>query len=113
MADRAWKRFERAVAQRVGGRRVPVTGLGRAEADVVTSSFHFQCKLGRRFPAYLRGWLDGITEAAEGAGSIGVVVWKEPGARVDDSVVVLRLRDWEDLHGPPDKEKPALGKGQG
>ena len=99
MSDKAWKRFERAVAKRVGGRRVPVTGLGRDEADVVTSSFHFQVKLGRRFPAYLREWLRGITETAERAGRTGCVVWKTPGGRDDDALVVMRLADFVAWHG--------------
>ena len=97
MTDKAWKRYERAVAQRVGGRRVPVTGLGRAEADVVSDVFHFQCKLGRRFPAYLRGWLDGITETAGRTGAVGCVIWKQPGARTDDAVVILRLKDYQEV----------------
>ena len=50
-------------------------------------------------PDYLRDWLRGITEAGERKGAVGVLVWKEPGARIDDAVVVLRLRDWQDLHG--------------
>ena len=37
--------------------------------------------------------------AGERKGSIGVVVWKAPNARDDDAVVVLRLRDWQALHG--------------
>ena len=41
--DKSWKAFERAVAKAVGGRRVPVTGLGRAEADVDGGPFQYQC----------------------------------------------------------------------
>ena len=35
MSDMNWKRLEREVARKLGGRRVPVTGLGRAGADVI------------------------------------------------------------------------------
>ena len=62
-------------------------------------AFVYQTKLRRGMPDYLRDWLRGITEAGERKGAVGVVVWKEPGARIDDAVVVLRLRDWQDLHG--------------
>ena len=99
MPDKAWKRFERAVAKRTGGKRIPVTGLGRDEADVISDSFHFQVKLGRRFPAYLRGWLDGIAETAEREGATGAVVWRQPGERDDDAIIFMRLRDWCDWHG--------------
>ena len=51
--DKSWKKFERRVAKRMGGRRIPVTGE-RAGVDV---------------------------------------------ARDDDAVVVLRLKDWQALHG--------------
>ena len=44
-------------------------------------------------------WLRGIVSAGERKGSIGVVVWKAPHGRDDDAVVLLRLRDWEALHG--------------
>ena len=107
MTDRAWKAFERTIAKRVGGKRLPCDG-SKDGADVDAGPFVYQCKLGRRMPSYIRDWLRGIVAAGERKGAVGVMVWKVPGARVDDSVVVLRLRDWADLHGPPDKEKPAL-----
>lgn len=96
MPDRAWKAFERRVATRLRGCRIPVTGE-RAGVDVDAGMFCYQVKLGRRMPAYLRQWLDGIATAR--ATQIGAVVWKPLYARDEDAVVVLRLRDWQDLHG--------------
>ena len=106
--DKSWKAFERRVAARVGGKRVPVTGE-RDGADVVAPAFVYQCKLRRGLPSYLKDWLRGITMAGERAGATGVVVWKAPHARDDDAVVVLRLKDWQDWHGVEDdeSEKPA------
>ena len=107
MADRSWKAFERRLARRVGGRRIPVTGE-RAGADVIADgAFCYQAKLRRGMPSYLRDWLRGIVAAGERSGTTGVVVWKAPRALDDEAVVVLRLLDWQKLHGP-DKEKPAL-----
>ena len=99
MADKSWKRFERAVAKAVGGRRIPVTGLDRAGADVDGGPFLFQVKLGRRLPSYLRGWLDGIASSAERVNKTGIVVWRAPHDRVDDSLVIMKLRDWTAWHG--------------
>ena len=49
--------------------------------------------------------------AGERSGATGVLIWKQPNARDDDAVVVLRLRDWQDWHGVEDtgsgSEKPA------
>jgi hypothetical protein len=96
-----WKAFERAVAKDLGTRRIPVTGIDRAGADVSHGPFSYQCKLGRRFPSYLREWLDGIRSSAKATNQIGVVVWREKGARTADALVCLRWADWVDLHGEP------------
>ena len=98
MADKSWKAFERRLARRVGGRRIPVTGE-RDGADVIAGPFVYQAKLRRGMPSYLRDWLRGIVAAGERSGTTGVVVWKAPRALDDEAVVVLRLADWQDLHG--------------
>ena len=98
MTEKSWKKFERRIAKRVGGKRIPVTGE-RDGADVVAGPFCYQAKLRRGMPSYLREWLRGIVAAGERSGTTGVVVWKTPGARDDDAVVVLRLADWQDWHG--------------
>ena len=96
--DRSWKQFERRVAKRVGGKRIPCTGE-RGGADVVALPFVYQAKLRKGVPQYLREWLRGIVTAGERSGATGVVVWKAPNARDDDAVVILRLKDWQDWHG--------------
>ena len=108
MPDKAWKAFERRVAKRVGGKRIPVTGE-RDGADVVAGPFVYQAKLRKGVPSYLRDWLRGIVAAGERCGSTGVVVWKQPGAKDDDALVLLRLKDWQDWHGCEnvEEEKPA------
>ena len=98
MPDKSWKAFERRVAKRVGGKRIPVTGE-RDGADVIAPAFCYQAKLRRGLPSYLREWLRGIVAAGERSGTTGVVIWKSPGALDDDAVVVLRLKDWQDWHG--------------
>ena len=107
MADKSWKAFERRLAKRVGGRRIPSTGE-RGAADVIAPAFCYQAKLRKG----VRDWLRGIVAAGERSGATGVVVWKQPNARDDDAVVVLRLRDWQDWHGgvenaATESEKPA------
>lgn len=103
VADRSWKAFERRIARKVGGRRIPVTGE-RDGVDVDAGPFVYQLKLRQRMPGYLREWLRGISgqaddQSIETGSATGVVVWKEPGKRDDDAVVVVRLKDWIDLHG--------------
>jgi len=101
MSDKLWKHFERDIAKSLGTTRIPVTGSDRHGADVKHGLFAFQCKLGRRFPSYLRDWLDGIRASAKTTNQIGVVVWREKGTRTADALVCLRWADWVDLHGEP------------
>ena len=110
MSDKSWKAFERRIAKRMGGRRIPVTGE-RDGADIVAGPFVYQAKLRKGVPDYLKWWLRGIVSAAlrrpcympdassSCPGHIGVVVWKAPGDRDDNAMVVLRFKDWEALHG--------------
>ena len=97
----AWKSFERRVAARLGLRRRPVTGIERGDGDCFNALFEVQCKKRQGQPTYLRDWLDGIVATASTRDRIGIVVWKESGkGRPDDeALVILRLADWEALHG--------------
>jgi hypothetical protein len=107
-ARSTWKNWERRVAARLGGRRIPVSGIDRHGADVESNVFCYQVKLRQGMPAYLLDWLAGICATATCRGKVGVVIWKTPGRGRpdDDAVVVLRLRDWTALHGTPMSESP-------
>src|SRR5688572_25541075 len=98
MADRSWKAFERRLCRDMGTERIPVTGE-RDGADGATGLFAFQFKLRRSLPAWLGLWLAGIVGHAEARGKVGVLVLKRPRQEDADALVVLRWRDWVDLHG--------------
>jgi hypothetical protein len=99
MADRVWKRREREVAKTLKGRRIPVTGIDRHGADVETPLLSIQVKHGRRRPAFLREWLDGICGSAKVNGKVGLVVWTDHREPTPEAVVILKLSDFEALHG--------------
>ena len=65
--------------------------------------FEVQNKLRAGHPEYLKRWLAEICHTAKCRARIGVVIWKEPGRGHDDgdALVVMRLRDFIDLHGAP------------
>ena len=71
MADKSWKAFERRLAARVGGARIPVTGERDGADVIVDNAFSYQCKLRRGLPSYLRDWLRGIVAAGERSGTTG------------------------------------------
>jgi len=98
MSDTRWKRLERDVARKVGGQRIPVTGE-RDGQDISHPVFAFQVKSRRTIPGWLATWLAGITGTARRLDRVGVLVLHQPGTEVDDALVVLRMRDWVDLHG--------------
>lgn len=112
--SKAWKAFELRCAKRLGGRRRPVTGIDRGDGDAYNAMFEAQCKLRKGVPSYLREWLDGIVASAAARDRVGVVVWKEPGTGRpdDDALVVMRWKDFVELHGEPpsaDAVDPTVG----
>jgi hypothetical protein len=103
-ARATWKAAERRVAEDLGGRRIPVTGIDRHGADVVTPLFHVQVKLRKALPAWLWEWLEGIRNDANPHGKVGIVVLKKPRQKDTDGLVVMSYSDFCDLHGTPKGE---------
>lgn len=97
--DKTWKTLERRIAKALGGWRVPVTGLGRADRDVETPMFFVQAKRRNSLPEWLGAWLGDICANAKPHGKIGVLILTKPGQRDRDGIVCLRYADFCDLHG--------------
>jgi hypothetical protein len=98
-ARATWKSYERRVAKDFGGRRIPVTGIDRHGADVVTSLFHVQVKLRRSLPGWLWNWLGGIRGDANEHGKVGVLILRKPRQEDVDALVVMSYGDFVELHG--------------
>jgi len=109
MADRGWKAFERRMARDAGTERIPVTGE-RDGADAANAVFAFQFKLRRCIPVFLFRWLGGIVATAARAGKVGVLVVKTPRMRDEESLVIVRWKDWCDLHGAMQTPTPSRGE---
>ena len=94
MSERGWKRTERVVADKLGGRRVPVTGRQRGDVpDVAHPTLAVEVKTRKTLPAWLRtGMAQAV--AAQRPGQLPIVVLHETGARHADDLVVVRLGDW-------------------
>jgi hypothetical protein len=100
-----WKAEERRIADDLGGKRIPVTGIDRDGADVVTPLFLVQSKLRATIPAWLGAWLHPIATEAHESGRIGILVLRKPRQRNADSLVVMNYADFVALHGvikPPE-----------
>ncbi|QXD16984.1 hypothetical protein GQ464_008640 [Rhodocaloribacter litoris] len=95
MPEKSWKRTERAVAARLNGRRVPVTGRARGDApDVAHAWLSIEIKHRSRLPA----WIEDAMRQAEAAAredQLPVAVLHERGRRHDEDLVVMRLADFK------------------
>ena len=72
ITDKAWKRFERRVASKVGGQRIPING--RKGVDISHPYLDIECKYRKTLPAWLfdKAW----SQANEGTGIPTIVVGK-------------------------------------
>lgn len=110
---KAWKRFEAWLAKCVGTRRIPVTGE-RDGADFETGMFVYSAKhRASQYPLTVARWLERVVIRAlsRSPEKVGVLVIGKPRAPYDDAIVVLRWKDWRELHGckpADDDEMPPL-----
>ena len=96
MADKRWKKHERAVAEALGTHRNPNNGEHRADIDL--PEWSIEHKLRKRVPDWLHSAVAQATGAAEAAGKKPVVVVSESRRGVGTiRYVVLRFEDWAAL----------------
>lgn len=103
MAERAWKRVERAVARILGGRRIPVPGRhgpGADPGDVALPGWYVEVRARRR--ADLFGWWRHAAADARQARMRPLLVVREP-RRGGQLLAVLALETLAEVmaHGQP------------
>jgi len=87
-----WKRFERRVAGRTGGKRIPITG--RKGLDIDHPVLDMECKYRKELPAWL--FKDAWRQANEGNGIPTIVVGEYNNSQIwaiislDDLVTLIR-----------------------
>ncbi len=87
----AWKRVERAIARRLGGQRVPVSGRA-GQPDVDHPYLSVEVKSRKQLPRWLHAAVRQAVRSARGR--VPVVVlheWRQPH---NDDIVLLRLCDF-------------------
>ena len=116
MGNPAWKKFERRVSRDHGVERQPVTGERDGSDCQEHPMFVLQMKLRKAIPKSIREWSDSIHRTAQRVKKIGVLIVKEPGKLDDNALVIVRYRDWVDLHGTSSQQregKPEVGENVG
>ncbi len=99
MAEKPWKRTERAVASLLGTRRVPVTGRSRGDVpDVEHRWLSIEVKHRKKLPEWIK---DAVrqAEAAADEEQLPVVVLHEERSRHTGDLVVLKMRDFLEWFG--------------
>lgn len=110
MSDASWKAFERRLAKRLGTVRFSKSGLGDPVPDVIAENVKLKEEIGivieAKFRKYVPKWitdiLDQIKNAKYNKGRLKIAVIKEKGRRDDDSIVVMR---WKEFLGLLDLSK--------
>lgn len=100
MADKPWKRHERAIAKRLGGERAGPTG--REGSDVLHPAFGVECKERKAKVQWIEEYLD-QTKGASLPGQLPIVVLHWLGDRHNQDIVMMRLKDFEEWFGDPAK----------
>lgn len=107
---RRWKESERQLAQRVGGRRVPVSGRARGDVpDIDHPWLSIEAKSWGAMPERVVSALR-QAEAAATDGRLPVALIHGNGERYDQALVVMRLgdfMDWFGAGGRPAEERTA------
>lgn len=92
----SWKRSERAIAQALGGERIPVNG--RAGPDIAHALLAPEVKSRAKVPAYLYDWLAQARNGAP-AGRLPCVILHAAGQAHAGDLVILSLSDLAELLG--------------
>lgn len=101
MPDAAWKAFERYVARCLGGRRTGATTTGAC--DVTHPLLAIECKHTSSPPLFVLRAIEQAERhaqtACDGGMQIPVAIIHAKGTRREDSIVCMRMRDFEELYG--------------
>jgi hypothetical protein len=90
------KATERALAKKLGGRRIGILGRADIELEHPLFSFSIESKSRARFVAE-KWFMQAIRNCEKG--KIPAVVVHVSGKRYENDYVILRLKDFEDLLG--------------
>jgi len=100
-----WKAAETAIAKRLGGKRVPISGRARGDVPDIEPGVEFEwlsveVKNREAVPLWL---LDGMKQAHAAAkeGQLPVVILHKVGTRYSDSILCLSMSDFELWFGGP------------
>ena len=91
MGDKSWKRAERIIAKKLGGRRVPISGIAKGfKGDVEHDLLFVEVKQGKQIPKTVYEWYKKTKEQCP-KGKIPIVVMKPKNSK--KNFVLIELDD--------------------
>jgi len=98
-----WKSVERAIANLLGGERVPVTGRQRGSApDISHPVLSLEVKHRKTLPAWLYDAME-QAQASKRGDKLPAVILHGRGKEYRHSMVMVRLDDFVEWYGDPRK----------
>lgn len=105
--EKNWKRFERRVAHKFSGTRIPITGRGNL--DIAHPLFGIECKYRKNLPDWLFG--NAIRQAVEGSGKERLPIVVVGQHNKSEMYVVMRVGDFLDMAGAAYSYEPDYNEG--
>ena len=101
--QKRWKVAEREIARQMGanGRRGPT---GRDDNDFEHALLSPEVKYRKELPKFLLACLEQARAARSAAGKIPCTIIVARRMRIRDGLIVMRLRDFQELHGGTARE---------
>ena len=98
MSNPSWKKLEQKIAKKLGGRRIPCSGVSRDfKGDVITDELLIDCKYGEQIPKKIIDWWKKIKEEAKKMNKMPALVLKKKEMRGE--LIILDLDDFKRLIG--------------
>ena len=96
MSNPSWKKLEQKIAKKLGGKRIPVSGVSRDfKGDVLTDKLLIDCKYGKQIPKKLIDWWKKVKEEAKKMERMPALVLKKKGLRGE--LIILDVDDFRRL----------------
>lgn len=96
-----WKKVERAVAKKLGGERIPVTGRIRGSApDIAHPVYAVEVKHRKCLPSWIRTAMAQAEASKRPPQRVAIAVLHECSTRHDSDIVLMSLRDFVSWCGP-------------
>jgi len=96
MSNPSWKKLEQKIAKKLGGKRIPCSGVSRDfKGDVITDKLLVDCKYGEQIPKRIIDWWKKVKDEAEKMNRLPAIVLKKKGMKGE--LIILDIDDFRKM----------------